>query len=196
MNTDSETLDMRALSSHWWALVVRGVAAILFGVLAFLAPGWSLLVLVIGFGAYALVDGLFSLVAAVRVGERGRGFGWLLFAGAIGVVAGMVTFAWPGITALALLAVIALWAMLSGAAELGAAIRIRRQVHGEWMLATAGVLSLGFGMLLLMFPGPGALAVVWLIGGYAILFGLLLTGLGLRLHHWQPPLASHMFERR
>jgi uncharacterized membrane protein HdeD (DUF308 family) len=193
MNRDSGTLDVRALTTHWWALVVRGIAAILFGVLAFLAPGLSLLVLIIAFGAYALVDGLFSLVVAGRVGAHGRSFGWLLFAGIIGIAAGIVTFAWPRITALALLAVIAFWALFTGAAEIAAAVRIRRHVHGEWMLATGGVLSIAFGVLLLMFPSAGALAMVWMIGGYAILFGVLLVGLGVRLHHWEPPVAGRTF---
>lgn len=169
---------------RWWALVIRGLAAIAFGVLTFARPSISLLTLVFLWGAYAIVDGLFAVVLSIRGARLLPGWGWLLAEGLLGIGAGVVTFLWPGITGLVLLFVIATWAVLTGIAEIATAIRLRRYVRGEWMLAVTGVLSVAFGVLLAVNPGPGALAVTWLIGGYAIVFGALLVGLGVRLHRF------------
>jgi uncharacterized membrane protein HdeD (DUF308 family) len=172
------------LTDRWWMLMIRGAAAILFGVLTFVAPGISLVALVIVWGIYALVDGAFNLMTALRGARTGRRWGWLMFEGIVSIAAGILTFLWPGITALALLAVIAVWAMLTGIAEIAAAVRLRKHIQGEWLLALTGVLSIVFGALLLLSPGTGALALLWMIGTYAIVFGLLLGALGLRLHSW------------
>lgn len=169
---------------RWWALVIRGLAAIAFGVLTFARPAASLFSLVILWGAYAIVDGLFAVVLSIRGARLLPGWGWLLAEGLLGIGAGVVTFLWPGITGLVLLFVIATWAVLTGIAEIATAIRLRRYVRGEWMLAVTGVLSVAFGVLLAVNPGPGALAVTWLIGGYAIVFGALLVGLGVRLQRF------------
>ena len=191
MASDYMKLDVSAFTRRWWALVLRGLAAIAFGILTFVAPVISLVALVILWGAYAIVDGVFAVVLAIRGARIAPGWGWLLAEGIVGIGAGVVTFLWPGITAIALLAVIATWAVLTGIAEIVTAIRLRRQVRGEWMLAASGVLSIVFGVLLAMKPGAGALAVTWMIGGYAVAFGALLVALGVRLHHWaglaQPP---------
>lgn len=184
MNAEYASPNVGALAARWWVLVVRGIAAILFGIVALVAPGPSLLALVMFWGAYALVDGIFNLANAVRGAHAGRRWGWLLFEGLVSIGAGVLTFAWPRITALALLTLIAVWALLTGIAEIAAAIRLRRQIRGEWLLATGGVLSIVFGVLLLASPGAGALALVWMIGGYAILFGVTLFALGLRLNRW------------
>jgi uncharacterized membrane protein HdeD (DUF308 family) len=172
------------LSRNWWALAVRGLAAILFGILAVLWPGITLFVLVIFFGAYMLVDGIFAIVAAVRAaGEEAR---WwlLLIEGILGVLAGLVALLWPGLTALALLYFIAAWAIVSGVLEIVGAIRLRREIEGEWALGLSGVLSVLFGILLVVIPAPaGLLSLVWLIGAYAVAFGVLLLVLAFRVRN-------------
>ncbi len=173
------------VTTRWWALVIRGLAAIAFGVLAFAKPSISLFALVILWGAYTIVDGVFAVVVAIRGARVVPGWGWLLAEGIISIASGVVTYLWPGITAVVLLAMIAAWAVLTGVAEIATAIRLRRELHGEWMLAATGVLSIAFGAILAMRPLAGALAVTWLIGLYAILFGGLLVGLGFRLRRWQ-----------
>jgi uncharacterized membrane protein HdeD (DUF308 family) len=175
---------------RWWALVIRGLAAIAFGVLALAKPSISLFALVILWGAYAVVDGVFAVVVAIRGARIVPGWGWLLAEGIVSIAAGVVTYLWPGIGAVALLVMIAGWAVLTGIAEIATAVRLRRVLHGEWMLAVSGVLSIAFGVMLAMRPLAGALAVVWLIGLYAILFGGLLVGVGFRLHRWQE-IAHH-----
>ena len=173
-----------AVTGRWWSFVVRGVVAILFGVLALAMPGTSLLALVLAWGAYTIVDGVFTLMLALQRGRAGERWGWFLVEGIVAIAAGVLTFAWPAITGLVLLIVIAVRAVVAGVAEVVAAIRLRRVIRHEWLLAASGVLSVAFGLLLLVYPGAGALAVAWLIGSYAIVFGVLLTGLGLRLYRW------------
>ena len=179
-----ENVNVDHLAERWWVLVVRGAAAILFGILTFVLPGLSLLMLVMLWAAYALVDGLFNLVHAARGARAGRRWGWLLFEGLVSVAAGVLAVVWPDITAFALLVVIAAWAVVTGVAEIAVAIRLRRQLRGEWLLVVSGVLSVAFGVLLMVFPGPGILTVLWMVGVYAILFGGLLVALGWRLHGW------------
>ncbi len=158
---------------------------IVFGILAFVWPGITLFVLVILFGAYAIVDGVFAFVSAYRA-SKNRDTAWpFLLEGILGVIAGIVAFLWPNITAIALLYVIAAWALVTGAFELYAAVKLRRELESEWWLALSGVASVIFGLLLVFLPGPGALAVVWLIAAYAIVFGVLLLALAIRLRRWQ-----------
>ena len=175
------------LANHWWALVLRGVAAVIFGVLALLYPPGAIAALVVLFGAYALVDGIFNIVAAVRTPRGGQRWGWLLFEGIVSVIAGLVTLFWPGPTALALILLIGSWSIVTGIAEIAAAIRLRKQIQGEWLLALSGVLSVAFGALIFVAPAAGAVAIAIWIGAYAIVFGALLIGLGVRLRSW----ASH-----
>jgi uncharacterized membrane protein HdeD (DUF308 family) len=169
-------------TSSWWALVLRGLAAIAFGILAFVWPALTLTALIFLWGAYALVDGAFSIAAGIKsYGENKRW--WLLLVGGIlSLAAGVLAFILPGITALVLLMMIAAWAIVTGAFQIGAAIQLRKYIKGEWLLALAGIASVMFGMALLFNPNVGALAVVWLIGVYAVGFGILLVALGLRLH--------------
>lgn len=173
---------LETLTRHWWVLAVRGGAAVLFGLLALIWPHITVLALVLLFGAYALVDGVLASYAALtgRRGAEGRR-GWLALEGVAGVLAGIGAVVWPGITALALLYLIAAWALVTGVAEIAAAIRLRREMKGEWLLALSGVLSIVFGLLAVVFPAAGALAVVWLIGAYAIVFGVALLVLAFRL---------------
>lgn len=169
-------------TSSWWALVLRGLAAIAFGVLAFVWPQITLTALVFLWGAYALVDGAFAIAAGVKSHGENKRWWVLLLEGILGVAAGLVAFLVPGITALALLILIAAWAMVTGAFEIAAAIQLRKHIKGEWLLALAGVASVLFALALLFNPAAGALALVWLIGAYSIVFGVLLIVLGVRLH--------------
>ncbi len=175
-----------ALARNWWALALRGLLAILFGVAVFVWPGISLAVLVLLFGAYAFVDGLFALIAGIRQhGTVGNERWWMLIIeGVAGVVAGVLTFIWPGITALVLLFLIAAWAIVTGFFEIVAAIRLRQEISNEWLLALAGIASVVFGVLVFLQPGAGALAILWLIGAYAIVFGILMLVLAFRLRSW------------
>ena len=175
------------LARHWWVVALRGLAAVLFGVLAFAWPGMTLAVLVILFGVYALADGILGLITAFR-GETQHRLA-LLLEGIVSVLAGLAAFAWPGLTALVLLYIIAFWAIVTGVLEIVAAVRLRRIISNEWALIIGGALSVLFGIVLLVAPGAGALAVVFLIGAYAIVFGIALLGLSwrLRAHHQTAP---------
>jgi len=170
------------LLTDWRMIALRGVAALAFGVLTLVWPSLTLWALVLLFGAYALVNGVMILGAAIanRV-PMGRSRGWLVFDGIVGVAAGIVTFAWPDVTALALLFVIAAWAIISGVAEIAAAIELRQVIRHEWLLGLAGVASVIFGILLVITPGDGALVITWLIGWYALFLGAMLLSLALRL---------------
>jgi uncharacterized membrane protein HdeD (DUF308 family) len=166
---------------NWWTLALRGLAAVIFGLLAFVWPGITLLSLVFIFGAYALVDGAFAIAAGIR-GAKGYKRWWLLLiTGILSVVAGVLAFIWPGITALVLLGLIAGWALITGVLEVVAAIQMRKYIDGEWLLALSGIASVLFGVLLLLNPFAGALAVVWIIGVYAVVYGVLLLALGFKL---------------
>lgn len=183
------------LSRNWWAVLLRGVAGVLFGIATFLAPDISLAALVLLFGAYAFVDGVFGVASAVRRRDTSDNWWLLLLEGLVGVAVGVLTVVWPGITALALLFLIATWALITGALELGAAIRLRKAINNEWLLALSGLASIVFGALLLLFPAAGALAVVLWIGAYALIIGVLLIALGIRLHSLEsrrhPGVAPH-----
>lgn len=168
------------LSRTWWVLVLRGVAALLFGVLALVWPGITLLVLIVLFAAYALVGGALELAGAFQQ-RRARGWWLMLLLGIASVAAGLIAIAYPGITAVALVLVIGISAIFWGVLDIAMAIRLRRELQGEWLLGLAGFLSIVFGVILIAFPGAGALALVWLIGIQAVLVGVLLIGLGLRL---------------
>lgn len=174
---------LHVVTRNWWMLALRGILAILFGVLAYLVPGAAIYALVLLFGAYSFVDGIVAVVAGIRsYGERDRWWA-LVIEGLAGIIIGIITFFYPGITALVLLYFIAAWALITGVLEIVAAIRLRREIKGEWLLALAGVASLLFGVLLLVLPSAGALALIWLIAAYAIVFGVLLLILAFRLRN-------------
>ena len=154
--------------------------AILFGVLTFVWPGITLLTLVLLYGAYALADGVLALVEAVMGGAPAPRW-WLALVGLLGIAVGILTFAWPGITALVLLLFIAGWAIATGILQIVGAIRLRKEIDNEWLLIASGVLSVIFGLILVAQPGTGALALLYVIGIYAVLYGIIEVWLSLRL---------------
>jgi uncharacterized membrane protein HdeD (DUF308 family) len=173
---------LETLKRHWWVPVLRGVAAIIFGIMAFVYPGLTVAVLVLLFGAWVLVDGIFRVIGAIGHRASDPDWGWQLVIGILGIVIGFLTFHAPAVTALALVIYIAAWALMIGTTEIVVAIRLRREIRGEWFLILMGIVSLIFAIMLLWNPLPGALALVWLIGSYAIVFGLLGIIFGFRLH--------------
>jgi uncharacterized membrane protein HdeD (DUF308 family) len=173
------SMSSHALARNWWLLLLRGIAGVLFGLLAFVWPGITLLSLVFLYGAYALLDGIFAIIAAMRAGTGARW--WLALIGILGIIAGILTFLWPGMTALVLAMFIGAWSLVHGILEIIGAIKIRKEIDNEWWLILSGALSALFGLVLLIMPGAGALALVWIIGAYAIVFGALLIGFAFRL---------------
>jgi uncharacterized membrane protein HdeD (DUF308 family) len=179
-------LALRELAENWWLLLLRGIVAIAFGVLAFIWPGLTLLALTVMWGLYAISDGVLALWAAIagRGGEIAPRW-WLAVVGIAGIVAGLLTFVWPDMTALVLLMFIASWAIVIGILQIWGAIRLRKEIEGEWLLGLSGVLSVAFGVIMFAQPGAGALAVVWLIGGFAILAGCVYIALAFRLKQYK-----------
>ncbi|MFQ5473606.1 MAG: HdeD family acid-resistance protein [Dehalococcoidia bacterium] len=159
---------------------MRGIVAVLFGLGAFTWPGVTLGVLIILFGAYALADGIIAIVCMFSGGDNDRWWVYLL-EGVAGIGAGLIAFFWPGLTAVTLVFIIAAWAIMTGVFEIIAAIRLRQEIEGEWAFVVSGLLSLVFGALLITRPGAGALAVIWIIGAYALAFGVLLIMLSLKI---------------
>jgi len=167
---------VRAMAQHWWVVLIRGVLAILFGIMAFAWPGVTLAVLVLFWGAYALFDGVFEVIAGIR----GK-WGSLVVLGLLGIAAGVITFLWPGITAITLLWVFAFWAIVAGVLQISAAIRLRKEVQGEWLWILSGLCTVLLGVLLILYPGAGALSVIWLIASLAVVWGILLVFLAFKL---------------
>jgi uncharacterized membrane protein HdeD (DUF308 family) len=168
------------LVRNWWAFVIRGVLAILFGLIALFEPGVTMLSLVIVFAAYAATDGVFAIISAVRAAKQGERWGWLAFAGLAGIAAGAVAIMWPGLTVALFVTLIAVWALVTGGFLLAAAFRLDAD-HGRWWLALGAIASLVYGALLLIAPMVGALVLTWWIGAYAIVFGISMIAVALRL---------------
>jgi len=166
-----------------WVVALRGVFAIVFGVLAIVWPGLTLLVLITLFGAYALVDGIFAVIAGIASYGRNERWWAVLLEGIAGIILGLLTFFYPGITALVLVYFIAAWALVTGIFEIAAAIRLRKEIEGEWMMVLSGILSIIFGAFLVAAPGAGALGLTWVIGAYGIVWGILLIILAFRLRN-------------
>ena len=169
------------LARRWWLIVLRGVAAIIFGILAITLPGITLATLILLFGAYAFADGIFAVLHAIGGGDESESVWLLLLEGLLGIGVGLITFFEPGLTAIVMLFYIAAWSLATGVLELAAAVRLRKQVTGEFWLLLGGLCSIAFAIILMVHPGAGALAVIWLIGFYALLFGFLQLALGFRL---------------
>jgi uncharacterized membrane protein HdeD (DUF308 family) len=178
---------LHEVASHWWVLALRGALAVLFGIMAFAWPGVTMAVLVLLYGAYALADGLLASIAGVKTRT------WsLLGVGLLGIVAGVVTFIWPSITAIVLLYIIAFWAIFVGVFEIVTAIKLRKEMENEWLLIVSGIGFALLGLLLLFNPGAGALSVVWIIGTFAILFGIMLLLLAFRLRGLHGRMAARV----
>ena len=177
---------LRSLADNWWLLLLRGIAAIAFGVLTFLWPGLTLVTLTLLWGAYALMDGVIAIWAAFNAsgGDAGPRW-WLGLSGVAGILAGFVTFYYTGTTTLVLLMFIAVWAIIIGTLQIWGAIALRKVLQHEWLLILSGVLSIAFGVVLLAQPGTGALALVWTIAWYAIFFGCLYVALAFRLKQYK-----------
>jgi uncharacterized membrane protein HdeD (DUF308 family) len=180
---------IETLKRNWWVSVIRGVAAIVFGVIAFAYPGLTVAMLVLFFGAWVLIDGVFRVIGAIGHHASDPEWGFHLIIGIIGIIIGFLTFHAPQITALALIIYIAAWALMIGATEIALAIKLRREIRGEWFLILMGLASIVFAVMLLWNPVPGALALVWLIGSYAIVFGILGIFFGFRLRSLRTPFS-------
>src|SRR5712672_1501518 len=190
------TAMVHALAKNWWLLLLRGIAAIIFGVLAFAWPGLTLLTLILFYGAFALVDGVLAIIAAITGGAPAPRW-WLAIIGLLGIAAGLLTFLMPGLSALVLLFFIAGWAIATGVLQIIGAIQLRKEIDNEWLLILGGVISVLFGVGMMLAPGArtgpwrpgfpvrgswcGALALVWVIGTYAVIVGGLLVALAFRL---------------
>ncbi len=182
---------VNVLARNWWALLIRGIAAVIFGILAFAWPGATLVVIGILFGAYAFVDGVFAIVAAVRAAQAHERWWPFLLEGIVGLAIAAITVYDVGITLLALYLTIAAWAFITGILEIAAAIQLRKTIANEWLLILAGICSLVFGVLMIWHPAAAALAIIWIIAAYACVFGIIMIALSFRLraHATTPPAA-------
>lgn len=173
------------LGVNWWALLLRGVAAVLFGLAALIWPGLTLAVLIVLFGAYVVVDGVFAIVAGFRSADGTRR-ALLLAEGILGILAGLIALLWPGVAAVFLLYVIAFWAIVGGLLRIMGALLLRKEIDNEWSMAAGGVLSIILGVILAVFPGVGLLSYAWLIGVIALAVGATLIALAFRVRGHRP----------
>jgi uncharacterized membrane protein HdeD (DUF308 family) len=180
----------KAMTDKWWLFLLEGVLAIGFGVIAWVWPDLTVGTLVVLFGAFAFVNGVMNLAAAPGASALGGSPWGFIFQGVLGIATGVIVAVWPDISALALMYVIAAWAIVTGIYRIAVAIELRKLIDNEWLLALGGIASIAFGVLAAMFPGDGAVALVWAIGLYAIVFGVLLVGLSYRLHGWGRHLSA------
>jgi uncharacterized membrane protein HdeD (DUF308 family) len=169
------------LAQNWWAFAIRGVLGIIFGLIAFLQPGVTMLSLVLVFSAYAFVDGVFAIIASARAARQHQRWGFLLLEGVVSVIAATIAFLWPGITVASFVFLIGAWAILSGGLMLSAALRLQLN-HGRGWLALGGLVSVIYGALLIFAPFAGALVLTWWLGAYAIVFGFALMAVAIKLH--------------
>ena len=176
------------LAQNWWAIALRGVFAIIFGIIALLMPGATMLALVLLFAAYLLVDGIFAIIAAVRAARRQERWGWLIFEGLVDLVSGGIAIVWPLLTIVAFALLMGAWAIVTGALLLGASYRLNIP-HGRWLMALAGAISVIWGVLLIIWPLIGALVLTWWMAAYALIFGVAMLVLALRLRGQRPAVA-------
>jgi len=181
---------LHVLAKNWWMLLVRGILAILFGLLAFEWPGLTLIVLIALFGLYALVDGIVALSAAIANRGGSTRTGLLVVVGVLGIAFALMAFFWPGETAITLVLLIGAWAVVRGVFEIVAAIQLRKEIANEWLWIIGGIISVIFGLFVIAAPGAGALALIWVIACYAIFFGILMIGFSLRLRKHRHALAA------
>ena len=181
---------LQPLGRRWWLVLLRGLASIVFGLLAWTMPGVTLVTLVLFWGAYALVDGVAALIGGWQAKDSGKPMWQVVLIGVLGIAAGIFTFSQPAVTAVALLMLIAAWAIINGVFEIAAAIRLRKEIQNEWLLILSGVLSIVFGVYMIANPGAGAMAVLWLIGVFAVAYGALLVILSFKLKKHAAPAAA------
>ena len=167
---------------NWWALALRGVVAILFALIAFFLPGITAAALILLFGAYAFVDGVFALITGLRAARHHGRSGPLLLEGILNILIGIIVFLWPGPALVALIYLIAIWAVISGIALIAAGMALIRH-SGEWLLVLSGVISVLLGIILFVQPGAGVVALSWWLGFYALLFGIILVATAFRIRH-------------
>ena len=185
------------VSRDWWVYAVRGIAAILFGIMALIWPGPTLAVLILLFGAYAFVDGVALLVALARGDVLARSHKWITgLMGVLGIAVAIATLVWPGMTALTLLYLVSFWAVTTGILQIASAIEFRKEIDGEFFVVLGGLFSIVFGALLVAFPGTGLLSLVWLVGFWAELFGFSSLGIAYRLHGIDRDLNKHSSVRK
>jgi len=168
------------LAENWWAIALRGLAAIAFGIIALLLPGVTIAALLLLYGAYMLADGVLAIIAAVRAARHHERWGWLVLEGIVDFIAGGIAFVWPLVTVLAFVYLLGAWGILSGALLVAAAFRLNVP-HGRWLMGFGGVVSIIWGVLLMVWPLTGALVLTWWIAGYALFFGAALLALAFRL---------------
>jgi uncharacterized membrane protein HdeD (DUF308 family) len=169
------------LATNWWSLLLRGLLAIVVGLIAFVLPGITVGALVMLFGAYALLDGILGTTGALHAARAHERWGWLLFEGICGIIAAAATVFLPAITALALVILIGVWALITGALEIATAIQLRRYIPGEWILILSGLASVIFGSFVIAVPLAGAVAIALCVGVYTMFFGVLMVSLAIRL---------------
>jgi len=173
------------LAQNWWAIALRGVFAIIFGIIALLMPGAALLAFVLLFAAYMLVDGVLAIIAGVRAARRHERWGWLIFEGVLDLIAGAIAVLWPLITIVAFVFLLGAWAIVTGALMFGASFRLNIP-HGRWLMTLAGAVSIIWGVLLIIWPLIGAVVLTWWIAAYALIFGIAMLVLAFRLRARRP----------
>jgi uncharacterized membrane protein HdeD (DUF308 family) len=178
---------MESWRDYWWTVGLRAGAAIILGIVAFTLPGVTLAAIILLFGFYAIIDGVLAIIAAVREMRNHGRWGVMLVQGLIGIGAGVIALLWPGIGALALTLLVAAWALATGVLEIVIAIRLRKVISGEWMLILGGVLSIALAVAVALFPGVGALALIWWMGAYALAYGIVTLTLALRIRRAASP---------
>lgn len=174
----------------WWTLLIRGIFAVLFGIVATTWPGLTLAMLIIFFGAFVLIHGVMTVIGSIMARREVDDWWVVLLEGIVGIIIGVITLAWPGLTGLILAYFIAAWALVTGILKILGAIRLRKEIQGEWLFIIAGIISVIFGILVFARPLAGALAITWIIGVYAILLGMLAMVLSFQVRGWQKKGAS------
>jgi uncharacterized membrane protein HdeD (DUF308 family) len=180
-STDRHEALSEVLAENWWAVGLRGLLGIAFGLICLLVPSAAILALILLFSAYMLVDGVFAIASGIKAARNGERWGLLILEGVVDIAAGAIAFFWPAITAVAFVILIAVWAIISGGLMLGAALTLKLD-HGRWWLALGGIASVIFGIVLLIAPVVGAVVLTWWLGVYALVFGAMLLVLAFQLH--------------
>ncbi len=179
----------KTIAKYWWSFLLRGLIALIFGITAFVLPGITLGILVVLLGAFLIADGIITVFSLFFGGlARTRHWRLMLLEGLAGILIGVLTFIWPAITALLIILLVGVWAIVTGILEVAAAISLREFIENEWILGISGFISILFGIVLFLYPRLGGVAVIWVIGAYAVLFGVLLIFLGVKLRKIEPPI--------